>query len=123
MKVSHIVAVGALMSLLGIPLATLGESTRYLCCAASSVLRGFFKAEDANNVDAALMCWADDGMFVNSRGQKRVGREQLRPRGRERRAGPHLCELADHFWLDRLDRGNHGANIGLGSKGFQAPAG
>jgi hypothetical protein len=45
------------------------------------VLRGFFEAEDANNVDAALMYWADDGMFVNSRGQKRVGRVQLRPKG------------------------------------------
>ena len=118
MKISNIVALGALMSLLGIPLATLGENADPL-----SVLRGFFEAEDANNVDAALMYWADDGMFVNSRGQKRVGREQLRPRGRERRAGPHLGELADHFWLDRPDRGNHGANIGLGSKGFQAPAG
>ena len=110
MKISNIVALGALMSLLGIPLSN------YPCCAASLKPRML-------PVDAALMYWADDGMFVNSRGQKRVGREQLRPRGRERHAGPHLGELADHFWLDRLDRGSHGANIGLGSKGFQAPAG
>jgi hypothetical protein len=47
----------------------------------------------------------------------------LGAKGRERRAGPHLHELANHFWLDRLERGNHGANIGLGSKGFQAPGG
>jgi hypothetical protein len=45
----------------------------------------------------------------------------LGPRGRERRAGPHLGELVNHFWLDRLERGNHGANIGLGSNGFQVP--
>ncbi len=63
------------MSPLGIPLATLGENADPL-----SVLRGFFEVEDANNVDAALMYWADDGMFVNSPGQKRVGRVQLRPR-------------------------------------------
>ena len=27
----------------------------------------------------------------------------LGPRGRERRAGPHLGELANHFWLDQLE--------------------
>jgi len=39
MKISNIVAVGALMSLLGIPLATLGENADPL-----SVLRGFFES-------------------------------------------------------------------------------
>jgi hypothetical protein len=39
MKISNIVALGALMSLLGIPLATLGENADPL-----SVLRGFICA-------------------------------------------------------------------------------
>src|SRR5205814_3952737 len=42
------------------------------------VLRSFFDAEHAGNVDAALAHWADDGMFVNTRGKKLIGREQLR---------------------------------------------
>ena len=74
MKISKIVAVGVFCGSPRNVVSNTRRERRPALCAA----RGFFETEDANNVDAALMYWADDGMFVNSRGQKRIGREQLR---------------------------------------------
>ncbi len=42
-----------------------------------SVMRSFFDAEHAGNADAALALSADDGRWVNTRGVKRVGHEEV----------------------------------------------
>jgi hypothetical protein len=43
-----------------------------------AIVRNFYDAQHKSDVEAALMTWSDDGVFVTTRGQRRDGREQLK---------------------------------------------
>jgi hypothetical protein len=47
---------------------------------AASVLRRYIEAQNAADVDTALALWAEDGVIINTRGRRLVGRESLKRR-------------------------------------------